>query len=296
MSWARTIAGEVAAYQRGGGPEDPQRREALRQLVEQLEQLLPEPAVERSAPEPLVAALPELADRHPVVAALVRSLERGPSRDLRRRRLSQTQGSWPDVPDDCPGWPGPFDVPIRILFFGADPDPQRPVRIDREFRAIREALWRGDRHLFELEPHPAGSVGELQESLLRHRPHILHFSGHGEDEALLVDDGGGSRRVPAAAFAALVGHFQTRGLCCVFLNACHSEQQAREIARSIDYVVGMSRTIDDREAIAFATAFYLSLAYDRERDVVAAFELACNRLALDRSSESEVPRLFCRSR
>ncbi|MCP3964221.1 MAG: CHAT domain-containing protein [bacterium] len=278
------IAAEVAAYRQAGGPEDPSLRSTLRQLDRRLRRLSPE----ASEPDVLAAAISMHEERDAPVRALVR--------DLRRRFSLQQETAEPSVQGEPAGWPGPFDEPIRILFLGADPDPQRRVRVDQEFRAIQEALWSGDRHLFELGTHPAVSVGELQESLHRHRPHILHFSGHGEDDALLVDEGDVARRVPAAAFAALVAHFQAKGLCRVVLNACHTENQAQAIARAIDYVVGISRAIADRDAIVFATAFYLALAYDEERDVAKAFALACNRLALGQSSEREVPRLFCRSR
>lgn len=77
-------------------------------------------------------------------------------------------------------------------------------------------------------------VGDLQLLLLRHRPEIIHFCGHGSGEEGLIFkvDGGGEQRLKASGLATLFG------LCsfvkCVLLNACYSQVQARAIAQRTD--------------------------------------------------------------
>jgi hypothetical protein len=79
---------------------------------------------------------------------------------------------------------------------------------------------------------------------------------------------------------------------CVVLNACYSEKQARAIAQSIDFVVGMSKAIGDSDAISFASAFYQALAFGR--DMKTAFELGCLQLGLEKSNNQYTPKLLTR--
>ncbi len=62
----------------------------------------------------------------------------------------------------------------------------------------------------------------------------------------------------------------------VVFNACHSEAQALAVAEHIEMTLGMSRTIKDRHAIAFAAEFYQAMAYDRT--VKEAYNLGIARL------------------
>ena len=70
-------------------------------------------------------------------------------------------------------------------------------------RALREAEFR-DR--FEIEQQWAVRIGDLQEALLRHRPDIVHFSGHGTEssEIVLEGDSGTGQAVPQDALSRAV--------------------------------------------------------------------------------------------
>jgi hypothetical protein len=150
---------------------------------------------------------------------------------------------------------------------------------------------------------------------LRHKPHIVHFSGHGasggqnpSEEELdnasrgllstdsagasyitLEDDTGCSHVVPPEALSDLFEVLKDN-IRCVVLNACYSEGQARAIAEHIDCVIGMSTAIKDKAAIQFSAAFYRALGYGR--DVRTAFELGCNQLGLQSMDEAGAPRLI----
>lgn len=164
--------------------------------------------------------------------------------------------------------------PIRILFLGANPTDGVRLRLDREVREIDHALRLADLGgRFELCQKWAVRPSDLQTYLLRHRPDILHFSGHGGpgDAILLEGEDGMTRPVEAVRLARLLAQFNRR-LRCVFLNACYSRAQAFAIAREIDCVIGMSNEVLDRAAIRFAAAFYQALAFGCS--VKAAFELS----------------------
>ena len=134
-------------------------------------------------------------------------------------------------------------------------------------------------------------MADLQGYLLRHKPDIVHFSGHGSvsSEIILEDDSGNSRLVSVRALSKLFSVLKDN-IKCVVLNACYSEQQAQAIAQSIDCVIGMSKAIGDDAAIGFATAFYRALGFGR--DVKTAFELGCVQIDLEGLDEQDTPKLL----
>jgi len=101
------------------------------------------------------------------------------------------------------------------------------------------------------------SIADIQSHLLRHKPDIVYFSGHGSatSEIILEDGNGNSHPVSSRALGQLFSVLKDN-IRCVVLNACYTEQQAQIIAKHIDCVIGMSKVIGDQAAIKFATAFY----------------------------------------
>src|SRR5690348_11908389 len=76
---------------------------------------------------------------------------------------------------------------IRILFLSANPWNTSRILVDEEAREVFERLNEGPyRERFELVNYPATRPGDLQRLLLNHRPHIVHFSGHGSKQHRLI--------------------------------------------------------------------------------------------------------------
>lgn len=182
---------------------------------------------------------------------------------------------------------------IVILFLAASPTDQDRLRSDQEYRAIDENLRKSEyRDKFKLEIGLAVQVDDLQELLLRHKPHIVHFSGHGSTEGIALEDHTGhTSLVPPEALSELF-EILRKNIRCVVLNACLSEAQARGIARAIEVVVGMSQEIGDTAAIAFASAFYQALGYGE--DALTAFRLGVNLIRRQGLPDGAAPRLICR--
>lgn len=181
---------------------------------------------------------------------------------------------------------------IKILFLAANPSDTARLRLDEEARAIDAAIRQGDyRQQFDIRSHWAVRISDLQELLLRHQPHIVHFCGHGSSagELILQDDQGNAVTVSGEAirklFAVLKDNIQ-----CVVLSACYSDAQARSIAHQIDCVVGMSDAISDQAALDFATAFYRALGYGRS--VQTAFDLGTTQIDLRGLMEQDKPKLI----
>jgi hypothetical protein len=188
---------------------------------------------------------------------------------------------------------------IKVLFLAANPSDTPRLALDLECKEI-DARIRAAEHRdgLSLIPHLAVSLDDLSGLLLRHRPGIVHFSGHGDASGAIVlerSGGGGPGRdlrppsaldpgpgaggpygpVSPEALAGLFGVFR-KDLRVVVLNACYSEALAKEIVKHIDCAVGMSAPIGDAAAIAFAAEFYQAIGYGRSiRD---AFDLGAGRL------------------
>lgn len=162
----------------------------------------------------------------------------------------------------------------------------------RKFAALDEALCKSaSRQRFQIEQQWAVRVSDLQGLLLRHRPDIVHFSGHGSPASgLFLEDGNGlSRHVPAAALADLFGILNDT-VRCVVLNACYSHEQAAAIGQHIAAVIGMNGKIGDEASVVFAAAFYQALGYGK--DVPTAFSLGVSQLGLYDLPDATLPQLL----
>jgi formylglycine-generating enzyme required for sulfatase activity len=175
---------------------------------------------------------------------------------------------------------------MKILILASNP--RKELNLDREIRDLREVIEKSrNRQEFQVEDALAVRVGDLQDLLLRHRPQIVHFCGHGSGQRGLVFEGndGGEQWVRTEALSDLFRLFSSH-VGCVLLNACYSESQADAIVNHIDYVVGMNQEIRDDAAIAFSKGFYRALGYGCS--VKQAFDLGCNSIQLEISGSSKM--------
>lgn len=181
------------------------------------------------------------------------------------------------------------DMPTRILFLAADPTNAARLRLGEEFRDIQEKLQMAKlRDKFELHQRMSVRPTDISQALLDVQPHIVHFSGHGEEEGALSFENltGQIHPVEPSALAALFEQFAD-GVQCVLLNACYSRKQANAIAKHIPYVIGMKRAIGDRAAIAFAIGFYQAIGAGRT--IPQAFELGTVQIRLQGIEEHLTP-------
>jgi hypothetical protein len=183
---------------------------------------------------------------------------------------------------------------IKILALSANPTNTEHLRLDVEVRGIKEELERAQyRDRLELINEGAVRVDDLSRAILKHKPDIVHFSGHGTGEQGLVleDDSGKAQFVSTEALSRLF-KWGRNTVKCVFLNACFSKVQAEAIHQNIDCVIGMNQAVGDRAAIKFAAKFYQALL-DGE-SFQSAYEYACTALDLSGSKESSIPELLNR--
>jgi hypothetical protein len=190
---------------------------------------------------------------------------------------------------------GAAPEPIVILFLGANPSDTTRLSLTQEVQAIDMILRSTDyRERFKLEQQWEVQAKEIPGKIMRFKPNIVHFSGHGSIDGRLIfqDSEGRSMPVKQESLTTIFRLLNDK-VRCVVLNACFSESQAKAISQQIDVVVGMSHEIGDSDAMAFAGAFYEALGYGK--DVGTSFNLAKLSISLSGLSDEYIPQLLLRS-
>jgi len=176
----------------------------------------------------------------------------------------------------------------KILFITSNPDDTSWLRLDREIRSVEEGLSRAKaRDSYKLVKKLAARTSDFRRALLEEEPFILHYSGHGSYEGIVLEDETGmAKTVSNTALSNLLNLFKDK-IKCVVLNSCYSEDQANEIVKHIPYVIGMSDSVGDDSAIMFSSGFYEALGAGR--DIEFAFKYAINAIETDGLSGCNIP-------
>ncbi len=174
-------------------------------------------------------------------------------------------------------------VPIKVLMLSATPEEEERLRVDEENREIKRQIRENGKTL-DIESEFAVKVSDLQGHLLREKPTVLHFSGHGSaaSSIILENAQGEAFDVDPDALADLMKVFKS-DVICVVLNCCYSDAQAAAIARHIPYVIGCNDTVGDTAALTFSYAFYRALSHGKSFE--DAYELGVNEINLTSSRE-----------
>ena len=180
------------------------------------------------------------------------------------------------------------DAPRKtILFASAHPRKTERMAIDYELRQLIDELIKGKaRDHFEFL-HPTMALDKS--NFLRiedHKPFILHFSGHGGPEGILIQDGHNN---PLPLSNDFLDYFfkDLRGITeLVVLNSCLSENQSQIIAQHIPYVVGTNQKVRDKDAIAFSEGLYNGLG--EGKDIPSAIKRGLKSVAVGNFQAKEV--------
>ena len=186
---------------------------------------------------------------------------------------------------------------VRILFLAANPAETSRLALDEEMHVINQRLRSsGVGPHVELCAEWAMRADELPAALMRHRPRVVHFSGHGSSTGELFFVGELPGTIGPVSADTLHRLFQTLpgDICCVVLNACYSAIQATALATVLPCVVGMSRAVQDRAASAFAAGFYEALVFGES--VKSAFNIGCAQIELAQAPDQrDVPQMLLRT-
>lgn len=181
---------------------------------------------------------------------------------------------------------------VRILFFSANTYSRGQLALDQEYREIDQRLNSGRyRGAFRLIANLAARRSDVEQALLRYKPDVVHFACHGsaQAEVVLLTNGEGSEPMSAAALSSLFAALPDRPTLVVF-NACFASGQASAVRPHTRFAIGMRERIDDRAAIAFASALYGALADGQS--VAVAFRLGAAAVEAVNARQKDFPRLF----
>ncbi len=175
----------------------------------------------------------------------------------------------------------------KILFVMANPQETTRLRLDKEFREVKEGLKLSKhRDQFELKISTATRPKDLRRDMLDYEPQFVHFSGHGETEGIVLEnENGNAQIVETSALADLFSLF-TEFTECVVLNSCFSENQAKAIRKHIPFVVGMNKAVPDDAAIEFSIGFYDAIGSGR--NVEDAFKFGKNAIDFEGIEGSDI--------
>ncbi|WP_068929382.1 hypothetical protein [Planobispora rosea] len=152
---------------------------------------------------------------------------------------------------------------LRVLILGAAS--AGDLRIGREQTRIRRAVESAlHRDLIELDVRPAATTADLLDGITRFRPHVVHFSGHSNEDLIEFEDEQDEHHdgviVTAQAFASAVRATDEPPLL-VLLNSCNSAAQIDHLVERVaPFAIGMSDEIEDGDAITYAAQFYAAVA------------------------------------
>ncbi len=201
----------------------------------------------------------------------------------------------PSKPSTTPNVSGPRPSGIpegvnKILFLSASPESSTRLRVDIEYREVKDELQKGEhRDRFELSTETAVQLRTLTSALMKQKPQIVHFSGHGHSGGLELEgeSAGQSYVVPNDKLYDLFKLFKEKyRMQCVALCSCYSEAQAKVISSLGLYVTGMSSAVGDKAAIEFSIGFYQALGEGLSFE--EAFELG----KIQMTSDSNLPVLW----
>jgi len=185
---------------------------------------------------------------------------------------------------------------LRVLYLTANPS--MDLRTDAEVRQVQQALRSAKfRDLVTVEQRPAATFQDLLDGLNDVQPHVIHFSGHGGGEALLMEGGGleGGSEHPIS-FSLLLNALESTDNppTLLVLNACDTLAGAEVFLPAVPVVIAMSDSVLDIAATVFAQQFYAALASGQS--VGSAFKQAKVKIkaVMNDYEASELPQ--CRSR
>lgn len=175
----------------------------------------------------------------------------------------------------------------RILFFSANTDGKAMLNLESEVREIKNSLALASlQKRFDFIIEPAARPNDFMTSIMKYRPEIVHFSGHGTGSGIYMFDENDLPILIPKQVLVNVFSFFSQVVGCLVLNACYSGKQLEGIKKYITHVIGTTDQIEDKSAIQFSSMFYRALG--EGNGIEYAFEFARLSVEMSGLSNSQV--------
>lgn len=161
----------------------------------------------------------------------------------------------------------------KLLALVSNPDNAFKLRGDREVKEVINCIRAHVPIGFEYEIANQIRSDELPAILKRNNPQLIHFTGHGNEEAqLLFENINGQKTAISNSVIDIIFKTSGKNIKCVLFSACYSSVQAKIISKHALYAIGFPGVIEEELASFFSRSFYESLATGMS--VKEAFELS----------------------
>lgn len=174
----------------------------------------------------------------------------------------------------------------KILILSANPKSTKSLRINEEVKKIKAGVNHFN-HEIKIEHIGAVTIDEMRRKIIEFKPNILHFSGHGDEDGISLEEIDGKKVLVSGESLSEFFNFFSDHIKIVLLNSCYSEKQAKDISKYIDYVIGMKEEINDDAAITFSLVFYESFAAGME--VEKCFRIGKNAIKMKNLRDEDIP-------
>ncbi|XGB40153.1 MAG: hypothetical protein LVT47_05335 [Cyanobacteria bacterium LVE1205-1] len=182
-----------------------------------------------------------------------------------------------------------------ILVLSANPNNSSSLSLAEAVREIDRCLTQSKcRDRFNLTYRWTARLKDVQRAILEICPHFVHFSGHGaiENRLALEDETGEVNLVSTEEVSELFKLF-TDHIECILLDDCYLESQAKAIAESAPYVIGLNHGTRGLATREFTAGFYNALISGQSIDF--AFRYALTSYLKTNVSRGSIPVLIKKS-
>lgn len=183
----------------------------------------------------------------------------------------------------------------KVLLIFSNPRQEYNLRLGSEDRIIHEAIRLGKyRDAIALTPCHAATRHDLRRALLNDTFQVVHISGHGTDDGLILEDEYGKSNVVPPGVLASIFAAHSPPIQCVVLNACYSTAQGELIARAVPFTIAVAGLLNDAAAKEFSRGFYDAIGAGKPYDF--AYGEGCRAADMVITGASSLIQLFRGSR
>src|SRR5579871_426001 len=149
----------------------------------------------------------------------------------------------------------PSDDAILILY--SSPEGIERLRIDKEHRAVDEALRSGLHHREMVVRLHAPTFDDIVRTLRERSFTVIQFSGHGAPNGILVEakEGSGGLFLDQSKICSIL-RLAAPSLKAAIFMSCFSSGMSDALVQEVPYLIVTAHEADDQASIEFAAKFY----------------------------------------